>query len=164
MVGVTKPLEIAFFMGIIGFKGGGYTAFTPYPDNSHTIMFRANYRSSKIKVQRVNGRPHAEVWVQIEGNIEEKSDEHTHYMNNKTLQSLEKEIAKLLEAGYLELIEKTQKAGTDIFGFGEYFRARESDYWNREIKTKQNWRNIYKELTVELHVQIKIRRVGIKSQ
>lgn len=164
LVSVTKPLEIAFFMGITGFKGGGYTAFTPYPDSSHTIMFRANNRSSKIKVQRVNGRPHAEVWVQIEGNIEEKSDEHTFYLDNSKLKLLENEISKRLEDGYSELIKKTQKAGTDIFGFGEYFRARESDYWNREIKTKQNWRKMYKELTVKLYVQIKIRRVGMKSQ
>lgn len=164
MVGTTKPLEIGFFMGITGFKGGGYTAFTPFPDASHTIIFRATYRAAKTRVRLVNGRPHAEVWVQIEGNIEEKSDEHTHFFDHNKVKELEKEIAKRLEEGYIELIKKTQKAGTDIFGFGEYVRARQSEYWNREVKTKKNWQNEYKNLSVETHIQIKIRRVGMTAQ
>lgn len=164
MVGKTKPLEIGFFMGITGFKGGGYTAFIPFPNASNNVMFRATYRTAKTRVSILNGKPHAEVWVQIEGNIEEKSDEHMPSFDHKEVLALEQEIAKRTEEGYIRLIKQTQEVGTDIFGFGEYIRARLPDYWNREIKTKQNWQKKYKELTVKTHVQIKIRRIGMTAK
>lgn len=61
------------------------------------------------------------------------------------------------------LISETQRKQSDIFGFGEYVRAKAPAYWNRQIKTLEAWHDMYKEITVEIEPSIRIRRVGMKN-
>ncbi|MNY58027.1 hypothetical protein D3C86_1943170 [compost metagenome] len=61
------------------------------------------------------------------------------------------------------MIQQTQHDGCDIFGFGEYVRATQPAYWNKEIKTKEAWENKYKEMTVDISAKVKIRRIGSKT-
>jgi spore germination protein KC len=62
------------------------------------------------------------------------------------------------------LVEEMQQKKTDIFGFGEYVRAKKPSYWNREIKTKERWQQMFQDINVEIKVDSKIRRVGMKAK
>jgi hypothetical protein len=62
------------------------------------------------------------------------------------------------------LIKKTQEKGSDIYGFGEYVRAKEPRYWNQEIRTKERWQEMFQDITVEFKVSTNVRRVGMKAQ
>jgi spore germination protein KC len=163
MVGATKPLEIGLFMAATGVKTGGYNAYEHLPNSSETMMFKATTRKARTKVSMKNGRPHIFLDMQVEGDIEEKSNELFKIKDHKTIMQIQDMISKSSEKGIKKLIKKMQKDGSDIFGFGEYIRAKEPEYWNREIKTKKKWEEEFKNLTVDVNMHIKIRRVGMKA-
>ncbi|CAG7627367.1 Spore germination protein A3 [Paenibacillus solanacearum] len=163
MVGTTKPLEITMYMGIVGLNPAGGEAFVEYPNSDTHFLFGARNRKAVITPEIRNGKPHMKIKVYIEGNILEKSNEHVRSTREVLLQ-IEQELNKRVIEGYGNLIRKTMAKGSDIFGFGEQIRAKEWRYWNKEIKTKENWQKMYKEMTFDIDVQIYIRRVGMKSR
>jgi spore germination protein KC len=163
MVGATKPLEIALFMAATGVKTGGYNVYEHLPDSPDTIMFKATTRKARTKVTMKNGRPQILLNLRIEGNIEEKSTELYNIKSHKTIVQIQDELSKSSEEGIKKLIKKMQRSGSDIFGFGEYIRAKEPGYWNREIKTEKKWQEEFKNLTVDVKTDIRIRRVGMKA-
>jgi spore germination protein KC len=163
MVGTTKPLEIGLFMAVTGVKRGGYSAYGHLPDSSDTLMFRATSRKARTRVSMKNGRPHIMINMRVEGDIDEKSTELFKIKNHKTILQIQDELGKSSEEGIKELIKKLQKDGSDIFGFGEYIRAKQPRYWNQEIKDKKKWQEQFKDLTVEVKMDFRIRRVGMKA-
>jgi spore germination protein KC len=163
MVGTTKTLQIGIFMAVTGVKMGGYNAFEILPNSSDTFMFKATNRTTLTKVSMKNGRPLIQLKLQVEGDIEEKSTEKAKVRNHKTILQMQDELSKSSEGAIKDLIKKMQKDGSDIFGFGEYIRAKQPEYWNREIKNKKNWQEQFKDLTVEVDVKFKIRRIGMKA-
>jgi spore germination protein KC len=169
MVGRTEPLEIGVYMGLTGEQTGGYTGFIPIPGTATFVMFRATNRKATTKVRIKNGKPHFSINVFLEGNIEERINEHrTKRMfnidKNEQLKLIQKELAKSTEKAGVDLIKKTQKKGSDIFGFGEYVRAKESTYWNQNIRTKKEWERMYKDVTFDVNYVVKIRRVGMETK
>lgn len=163
LVGVTKPLEIPLYMGITGLNPAGGQAFVQLPGTSEYILFGARTRKSVIQPEMKNGKPIMKINIFLEGNILEKSNDQVE-LNSKIIKETEQELAKRATKAYEDLIKKTQEQGSDIFGFGELVRAKKWQYWNREIKTKKNWQNMYKELSFEVSVQTRIRRVGMKAK
>ena len=101
-----------------------------------------------------NGKPHFKVRVSIEGNLDEKPG---------IIDQIEKELSRQAEKSYNTLFAELQQKGSDIFGFGEYVRAKAPSFWNRHIKTSEAWHEMYKEITVEFEPSIKVRRVGMKN-
>jgi spore germination protein KC len=163
MVGATKPLEIGVYMAVKGMKTGGYSVFENYLDTSETLMFKSTNRKSKTKVSMENGKPRIQLNIRIEGDIEEKSTEEFEVKSNKTLMQIQTQLNKSAEEAMKNLIDKMKKEGSDIFGFGEYIRAKEPQYWNREIKNEQQWQEMFKDLIVEVKIDMRIRRVGMKA-
>ncbi|TVX99016.1 Ger(x)C family spore germination protein [Paenibacillus cremeus] len=163
LVGTTNSLEITLFMGIRGIHQAGAQAYVKIPQTSEYIMFGTKYRNSHIKVIMVNGKPEIRVKIALEGNILEKStDKFT--LNDDLIKKFEQQLKEDAQKSYEELIKKTQQKQSDIFGFGEYVRAKEPAYWDREIKTKEAWQKEYQNLSVQMEVKVHIRRVGMKSQ
>jgi len=163
MVGTTKPLEIGAYMGVKGINPAGYRGIISVDGEGNTITMNATNRKSKIDVVIQNGRPLINVSILNELNIEEKLSEQFVIDNPDILDQIEKEDEKAALKLHEGLIKETQEKGADIFGFGEYVRAKEPKYWNEHIKTKEAWQEMYKDITVETKVDIKIRRVGMKS-
>jgi spore germination protein KC len=163
MVGVTNPLEIGFFMAIKGMNPGGYSAFVRVPGTDKTIMFRSTHRKSNTEMTFKNGKPHFKVQVFIEGNLDEKSAETFSFADPEIIDQIEEELSKGAKKSYESLVVQTQKKGSDIFGFGEYVRAKAPAYWNRHIQTSEAWHEMYKEISVEIEPTLKIRRVGMKN-
>jgi len=163
MVGVTSPLEIGFFMAIKGMNPGGYSAFVRVPGIERSIMFRTTHRKSSTQLTIQNGKPHFKVRLSLEGNLEEKSTETFSLTEPGILDQIEQYLSREAKKSYTSLIATTQRKGSDIFGFGEYVRAKAPAYWNRHIKTSEAWHEMYKEITVDIEPILKIRRVGMKS-
>lgn len=165
MVGVTKPFEIAGFMGIKGMTPAGYRGFVTLEGSSHNnVTIYATNRKSKIEVEIKNGLPHFNVSVFTEINLEEKINEQFTVDQSDILKEIEQKNKESLVKTYEALIKKTQEKGSDIFGFGEYVRAKEPKYWNAEVKTKERWQEMYKEISVDINVTTRIRRIGMKAR
>lgn len=164
MVGATKPFEIAAYMGIKGMNPAGYRSFVRVENTPYVVNLYATYRKSKFHVEIRNGRPHFLVKTFIEVNLEEKNVEQGLAITSALLEQIERQDEQSAVKFYEGLIKQTQAKGSDIFGFGEYVRAKEPQFWNQKVKTKEAWQKMYKDITVDVHVNIEIRRVGMKAR
>ncbi len=165
MVGVTKPLEIGFYMALTGVSEGGYTAFIQLPDSEETVLFKATNRRKETSVSLKQGRPHVYVKIHLEGNIVEKSQEKASALSDdQIIKELEERMPQYIRKSHENFILKMQNEGSDIFGFGEYFRAKEPQYWNHEIRNKETWQKTFKDVSIEMDIQVQIRRVGSKAE
>ncbi|KRF31764.1 Ger(x)C family spore germination protein [Paenibacillus sp. Soil787] len=163
MEGITTPLQIGHFMAMKQINPGGYSVITHIPGSETSVIFQSTHRKARITTEIINGKIHAKVVSQIEGDLREKSDENL-TITKETIKKLEQAIEKDGKIGFEKLIHQTQKEGCDIFGFGEDVRAFHPWYWNKEIKTKKKWEEMYKEMSVEVSLHINIRRIGTKTK
>lgn len=164
MVGRTSPLEIAAYLGIKGKNPAGYRTFIRLEDSPGTLMVYATHRKSDLDVDIRNGKPYFHLNVFLEINLEEKTKETAPINNPDILKKIEKEDAKVAQDFYARFIQKTQRDGADIFGFGEYVRAKCPGYWSRYVKTKEQWQKLYPEAVIEIDTTTYIRRVGMKAK
>lgn len=162
MAGVTKTFEIAGYMGIKGLNPAGYRGVIRL--NGGSVMVVATHRESKFDVQIENDRPYFKVYVQTEINLEEKINEQILVESDKVLKSIEEQNKKSLKKTYESLIKQTQEKESDIFGFGEYLRAKKPWYWDRKIRSKERWQEAYKDVEVEVSVNTRVRRIGMKAK
>ncbi|GAA3401529.1 Ger(x)C family spore germination protein [Paenibacillus hodogayensis] len=162
MVGHTEPLEIGAYMGIKNMQSGGYSVLVQIPDTETSVMYQITHRKSRIDVAIRNGKPEISVKIHNEGNLLEKSNEEVQ-LSRQVIAQIEQELTKLGPNLFNTLVRKTQEKGADIFGFGEYVRAKQPGYWNKEIRTKENWESMYKDIRVNMQITYSIRRVGGKT-
>jgi len=165
MAGKTSPLEIGDFMSVIGISKGGYAAFSKVPGTDKVIMIGTKTRKTRIKVNLKGGKPHVIIKIRYQCEIVEKESQKISLSDSRTIEKIEKEFSKSVIQSIRGFIGKTQAAQSDIFGFGEYFRAKIPKYWRQNVSTKENWEEIYKdELTFEVNVDTHLRRVGMKAK
>jgi spore germination protein KC len=162
MVGTTKPLEVPLYMGIMGQNPAGGQGYVQVPGTSEYMEFHTRNRKALTKVSIENGIPHISLKIQLEGNLREKTNDNVK-LTDAVIKLLEQKLEENGKEAYMELITKTQKKGSDIFGFGEQVRAKEWRYWNKEIKTKENWQKMYAHISVDISVEIHLRRIGMKA-
>ena len=139
MVGKTKPNQIGSFMAGIGAQKGGYGVFVKTPEMKQAVLVRAVKRKTRVKASLKNGKPHISLRVYYETEIEEVESTNPTNISKEDLRSLEKEFSKEITKSLEALIGETQEAKSDIFGFGEHFRAKLPKYWNENVKTKEKW-------------------------
>ncbi|WP_079412323.1 Ger(x)C family spore germination protein [Paenibacillus ferrarius] len=163
MKGTTTPLEIGHFLAMKQINPGGYSVMEQFPGSDTSIFFQSTHRKAKITTSIQDGKVHATVVCLIEGDLREKSNENL-TISKETLKQLEQKIEKDGKVSFEKLIQQTQSDGSDIFGFGENVRAFQPAYWNREIKSKEKWEDMYKDIAVDVKLHIKIRRIGTKTK
>ena len=164
MVGKTTPHQIGPFMAGIGAEKGGYGAFVKIPEIKQAVLVRAVDRKTKVKASLKNGKPHISLKIHYETEIEEVASMNPINISKKELRGLEKGFSKEITREMEELIEETQEAKSDIFGFGEHFRAKLPKYWNENIKTTKKWQDMYADLSYDMDVTTSIRRTGMKAK
>lgn len=162
MVGTTTALQIGHYMAMKQINPGGYSVLQEMPGAKTMVIFKSKHRKSRITTTIRNGNVHTIIKCQIEGDLTEKSNEKV-LITKDNLKKLEEKIQEDAKVGFGKLIQQTQKDGSDIFGFGEYVRAMQPAYWNKEIKTKEAWEEQYKEMSFDVTVKVKIRRIGTKT-
>lgn len=163
MVGVTGPLEIGNYMAMMQINPGGYTVLVPIPDKQAAILFKSDQRKSKTIIKIKDGLPHVTIKVHIEGELREKLNQQ-YDITPEALTKLEQQMQEGAIERFEVLVKKTQEVQSDIFGFGEYVRAKHPQYWNEHVKTKDKWREIYKDIPVTVEITIDTRRVGMKNK
>lgn len=164
MVGKTTPLEIGVYMSIIGVNKGGYSAFVSVPGTDEVVLVRAVSRKTKINVSIKNGKPHVDIKVRYESEIDEKHSPSISLSDSKIIDKIGSEASKDTAKSIRSLIAKTQEVRSDIYGFGEHFRGKLPKYWQAKVKTKEKWEEIFQELTYDVQVETHIHRVGMKAK
>ncbi|WP_238404387.1 Ger(x)C family spore germination protein [Paenibacillus paridis] len=164
LVGITKPLEIAGYLGIKGVNPAGYRVFIQPGDASTAIMTNTTHRKATTKVQIKDNVPHFTITISVELNIEEKLSENIQFNNPAILKQYEKKQEEVSLKFYTDIIKKTQEKGSDIFGFGEYVRGKKPSFWNKNVKSAEGWQKMYKDSTFDIKVSMKLRRIGMKAK
>lgn len=165
MVGTTMPFEVASYMSIKGLNPAGYRGFVQIGgDPSKTVTIFATSRKSNIVPSIRNGKPFFKVFIFTEINMEEKFNEDFSVNGSRILKEIQENNRSSLVKACEMLIEKTQKAKSDVFGFGEYVRAKLPGYWSRHVRTKEAWQELYPEVDFDIVVTSRIRRVGMKAK
>ncbi|SEP14918.1 Ger(x)C family spore germination protein [Paenibacillus sp. OV219] len=163
MVGTTTATEIGAFMGVKGMNPAGYRIFVDLGGPMKNVMTSTTHRDKKISVSIVSGRPRFTIFIALEINVEEKLSDAVTIRHGRILKQIEQDEKEKAIKIYKRLIEQTQEDGSDIFGFGEYVRAKKPGFWNSQVRTKERWQEMYKEASFDLFVNINVRRVGMKS-
>lgn len=163
MIGKIAPVEIGLFMAVTGEKKGGYEVFVDVPDTDSKVIVRADRRLSSIKTTIRNGTPHVSIKIHYESLLDEGASG-VEIDNPEVIRKIADEASRGVVDGTTKLIKKLQAEQSDIFGFGEYFRAKQPHYWNSQIQTKEKWREVYKNMTFDIQCTTKIRRIGTKAK
>ena len=152
-------------MAGIGAEKGGYPVFIDIPGKKKEIaLVQAVKRKTRIKASLKNGKPHVLVKVRYEGKVSEKESPNVKIKKEEDIRVLERGFSNGAQKSLSDLIAKTQKAKSDIFGFGEYFRGQFPEYWKQNVETEEDWRNIYKNLSYDVEVDTYIRHSGMKDK
>ena len=162
--GTTKPFQVAAYMSIKGMNPAGYRGVVKLSGKSDAVMVYATSRRSSFKVTTEGGEVRIRVSIFTEINLEEKLNEQFSVVDSVALEQIEERNRKSLRDETENLIREMQAKGTDIFGFGEYIRAKKPAYWNARIGSKEKWQQAFKDVRIEVEVNSKLRRIGMKAQ
>jgi len=164
MLGATKPFQVAAYMSIKGMNPAGYRGVVKLEGHENMVMVYATSRRSSFKVRVENGELVFTVSIFTEINLEEKINEQFSVNDSAALEDIEQRNKQALRTTCESLIEEMQQKGSDIFGFGEYARAKKPGYWNKNVGTKSQWQSMFKEARFEIKVDSRIRRIGMKAK
>ncbi|RSL33336.1 Ger(x)C family spore germination protein [Salibacterium salarium] len=164
MIGAIDPIEIGLLMAVIGEGQGGYGAFITIPDTKEEVIVYPTNRRSQIKTSINDGEPKIHVKVRYKGRIEENESEKVKLNDSDLIQKIEQQFSKRGKKSLEKLIKDMQKAESDIFGFGEYIRAKHPAYWQKEINTQENWHEVFKEMTIHVDLEMNINKTGMKAK
>ncbi|WP_369823934.1 Ger(x)C family spore germination protein [Sporosarcina sp. P26b] len=112
---------------------------------------------SKIVGSINKGEPEVDIKIEAEGNIGEVLCS-IDIMEPETIDKLEKIYEEEVKEIIHQTIESVQKQyQSDIFGFGEAIHRSNPKEWN---EMKEHWDEKFSDLTVNVHIDMKIRRIG----
>lgn len=112
---------------------------------------------SKIIGSINKGEPEVDIKIEAEGNIGEVLCS-IDIMEPETIDKLEKIYEEEVKEIIHQTIESVQKQyQSDIFGFGEAIHRSNPKEWN---EMKEHWDEKFSDLTVNVHIDMKIRRIG----
>lgn len=161
MVGSLDPLETASFMEIMNQRRAGYLVAVPKPgDPKRSVLIKGTNRREKIKMHKETHGVSFNLYSRIEANISEKTGPKP---IDEQLPQIERAVAKKLTEGQTRLIQKTQKLGVDIFGFGERVRGGYPTYWLDDVQTREKWDEVYRHVPISCHVKMYMRRFGMAA-
>ncbi|MDD9268958.1 Ger(x)C family spore germination protein [Paenibacillus sp. GCM10023248] len=127
----------------------------PCPEGGNIGIDIARVKS-KVHAVVTNEKPEIFIELMAEGNVSDvecKID----LLKVETIAYLDQQITKLMEDNLEHTIKKTQQLGTDIYGFGEAVHRADYRYWN---KVKDNWEQVFKQLTPHLKIVARVRGTG----
>jgi spore germination protein KC len=160
MVGRTSPIEIGAFMSMKDKFNGGYSITLSLEDEQGVYLVKTENRKPKMSVSLKNGKPRASIHVKIDAQIDEAISKEP--LNEGLLKKIEEAANKKRKEICEDLLEQFQKEGSDVLGIGARIKAKYGDYWDMEVKTDENWSEIYKEMDIKISVAYQIRRAGME--
>lgn len=166
MVGVTKALEIAGYLGLRGVNPAGYRAFIilDEDDLSTAVMTNVTHRDANWNLQIKNGVPHFTIKVELEVDLDEKYTSRSNVISLSEIRRIEQKQEEASVKFYENFLRKTQNQQSDYLGFGEFVRAKNPKFWKEHIHMKEDWQRMYKDVTFDIQVDVRLRRIGMKTQ
>jgi spore germination protein KC len=160
MVGRTTPIEIGAYLAMKEKNPGGYSIAVSLDGEKGVYLIKSLERKSKIRVKVKNGKPSATIHVKVDAIIEEEVN--SSKLDEELIKKIEN-TANIKGADICkDLVKKLQEDGSDIFGLGGRVKAKFGYYWDQEVKTDENWSEIFKEMEVSVVVEYSIRRTGMR--
>ncbi|MFT4414189.1 Ger(x)C family spore germination protein [Fredinandcohnia humi] len=160
MVGRTTPIEIGAYMSMKEKNGGGYSLNVSLDKERGVYLVKSQERKPHINVYVIDGKPYAEINVEVDAQIEEVVN--TSLLGEKRIKQIEIAVNHKKEEICNELLAKLQKEGSDVLGLGARIRAKYGDYWDTKVKSEEIWSEIYKEMKIDVKVEHRIRRAGME--
>ncbi|SOC37348.1 Ger(x)C family spore germination protein [Ureibacillus acetophenoni] len=112
---------------------------------------------SKRKIELLNkDTPEFEIDVKVEGRILEIPPSIT-TEDPEVIKKLETEVEKKFEREISRIIKKTQELNSDVFGFGEVYKA----HVGTKNVDKKKWKELYPTIKVNANVTVKLLRNGV---
>lgn len=125
---------------------------------STTVSLKVKTNQTRIEPVLVNGKPFMKIALRTKVDIWEM-DSPANYISDAGQKLLKHRAEKALQENILRVIRKVQQNyGTDIFGFGSRVRGQMPELWR---KIKPNWEQLFKELKVDVKVDIEIQESGM---
>ena len=158
MIGSMTPYEIGIFLGIKGENKGGYGLAVSTEDGGIYIL-ESYKRDTKIDIKIENNVPSILINEKVEANITERTNMKS--ITNEKVEEIEKVASNVASKKNNKAVKNWQENESDLLGIGARVRAKFPKYWSREVKTMDKWREIYKQLQIEVNVQYEIIRTGM---
>lgn len=151
MIGTLSPDEAIPLLQIREEKVG-QKVLVQCPTGDGTFQF---YPLNMRRKFHVTKEPKLRITIEIEGRLKEKTCESSGKKNEQN-SFLEHQVEKLYEEKAKQLIRKAQKEWhLDIFEFGHYIHA-----YHHTLYTSQDWSERFRNIPIEPHYEVYIRREG----
>lgn len=111
---------------------------------------------TKVKAKVINNRPEINVSIRTEANVADVEC-NIDTSQQSTLNQLEQAAEQVMTLHSTKSLQRAQALSADIFGFGEAVHRAYPGYWNQH---KERWDELFKELLVNIQVDLKIVRTG----
>ncbi|WP_169907547.1 Ger(x)C family spore germination protein [Priestia abyssalis] len=141
-----------FKMLVEGYKKGTYE-FKLEDKNSYAVVENIVAKTD-YKFKGKTSKPTLHISIEMDGQIKELT-ERQNLQEKKAVRKIQADMEKSMEKQGRAMIEKFQEIEIDPFSIGERYKK-----FNR-YSTKEEWKNIYKDLDVDLQVQVHILQSGV---
>jgi spore germination protein KC len=113
---------------------------------------------AELKAKAINHQPSGTIKVQVEGKVSEVECRELDLSKRETISELEEKTEKDIEGKIKEALKVTQQEyESDVFGFGKAMHRSSPAYWKT---VEKNWDEQFKNLPVDVTVDVTIRRTG----
>ena len=128
--------------------------------NDSDITLKIIRNKTKLKPVYTNGKLHFEINIKTKVSISEI--DFTKFQNVKDIDKIQIEAQKTLKSRVKNVIKAVQNEyGIDIFGFGRSVRQDIPELWK---KINPDWDTIFKNVPVNVNVDVKISNSGLLSK
>ncbi|SDS31031.1 germination protein, Ger(x)C family [Paenibacillaceae bacterium GAS479] len=110
------------------------------------------HKKTRIKTKLVNGKPVIKVSIWVSVALTDKS----HREINVTENTIKTELNELLQKLTQSMLKKTQSSGSDIVGFGNWYRGRLSP------DKYTSWPELYREADIDVEYHVRLRNTGLQ--
>ncbi len=155
MIGEMNNMEARGVLWAIGEVKKGIIVISD-PANNNKVSLEITRASSNIIPEMKDGTISMKIIIKEEGNLGDQSDSED-LATPKIIEALEKEKDLVIKNEVMLALKKSQSLGADVFGFGEAIHQKYPKQWK---DLKGNWERKFKEISVDVVVEAKLRKTG----
>lgn len=129
-------------------------------DDKITVSYAITDSVAKKTGRMENGEIKVDIFISLEGVLQQyKLETGNDVLDDKLMKRLEGLIEDKIKREVEGTIKKLQKEfKVDVIGIGEYLSKFKPDIWD---KVKDDWRDVFPEIKIDVNVKAKIRRIGM---
>lgn len=127
-------------------------------DEEKSVEIELTRTKSEVTVKLRNNQTKGIIEIQAEGNVSNVGCKEVDLTNKEIIPYIEEKTEQNIKDSIEAAVKKSQEEfKADYFGFGEALHRSNPDFWN---KVKDDWDEIFKDMTIEINVDVKILKTG----